>query len=92
MHVQLQNDQGVIKEVKVGFSWTILFFGGFPFFFRGMPIWGLSLVITSFFFCWIPSIIMAFIGNKITATYYLENGYHKIGNWEVANHRWNIAK
>ena len=37
MHVMLQNDAGLTKEVKFGVSWTALFFSAFPFFFRGMP-------------------------------------------------------
>ena len=91
MHVQLKNNNGIVKEVKIGFSWTILLFGGLPFLFRGMPVWALSIFISSFFCCWIPSIIMAFIGNRITASYYLENGYKKIGSyWEFANLKWGM--
>ena len=40
MFVQLSNETGVVREVKVGASWTAFFFGGFPFFFRGMAIQG----------------------------------------------------
>ncbi len=108
MHVQLQNDNGVTKEVKIGFSWTILFFGWIPFLFRGMPIWGLLLFLCSSVCWWFPSIavflcagfctpsvisiIMAFIGNKLTASYYLEKGYYKIGaGWEIANSKWGMT-
>lgn len=36
--IKLVNEAGIIREVKVGFSWTILCFGPIPFLFRGMPL------------------------------------------------------
>jgi hypothetical protein len=38
MKVSLTNELDVVKEVKVGFSWTIFFFGPITFAFRGMPM------------------------------------------------------
>ncbi len=38
MKVNMKNSVGVIKKVKVGFSWTTFFFGGFVAMFRGQ--WG----------------------------------------------------
>jgi hypothetical protein len=40
----------------------------------------------------ISNIILMFIGNKMTATYYLEHGYKPVGEgWEFAGPRWNVA-
>lgn len=44
MRVAMRNPKtGEIKEVKVGWSWTLFFFSGFfglPLFLRGLHIWG----------------------------------------------------
>jgi len=44
MKVELvHNRSGDVKEVKVGFSWTLLLFSGLmglPLFFRGLSLWG----------------------------------------------------
>ena len=91
MNVELKNDQGVIKKVKVGFSWTIFFFGMFPLFYRGLALHGLILFITSFPTFGISWLVYAFIGNKITATHYLEKGYKRIGGgWDYANQSWGF--
>lgn len=44
MYVTVKNTAGDERRVKVGFSWTALFFGGFPYFFRGMRTHGLIYV------------------------------------------------
>ncbi len=92
MIVQFKNDAGILKEVKVGFSWTIFIFSGMPFLSRGMPLWGFVTIITSFFTFGLTGFIMAFIGNKMTAIHYLENGYKKAGEgWEIANVKWKMT-
>ena len=73
--VRLRNTVGVVKELKVGFSWTTFFFGGWVAMFRGQwgevlkwfflnPItigmWGLTQ-------CWTT--------NKKTIVNYIEKGY-----------------
>jgi len=45
MKVKLSNDAGVVKETKVGMSWTVFFFGFFVPFIRGDMKWGLILLI-----------------------------------------------
>lgn len=37
------------KQVKVGFSWTVFFFGSFPALFRGDFKWFLIMIIADFF-------------------------------------------
>ena len=48
-HLQLKNDSGLVRRVKVGRSWTSFFFGGIPFFFRGMMIHGACWFMASVF-------------------------------------------
>jgi hypothetical protein len=83
MHVRLQNSAGVVKDVKVGFSWTTFFFGFFPALFRGDLKWAVIMFITAvavgiFTFgigAWIPGIIFSFVYNKIFIKDLLDKGY-----------------
>ena len=83
MHARLKNDAGVMKNVKVGFSWTTFFFGFFPALFRGDLKWAAIMFITAAavgaftlgFGAWIPGIIFSFIYNKIFIKELLEKGY-----------------
>lgn len=83
MHIKLQNEAGVVKEVKLGFSWTTFFFGFFPALFRGDLKWAAIMFITALaiglftlgFGGWIPGIIFSFIYNKIYVKELLEKGY-----------------
>lgn len=106
MKVAFRNSTGLIREVKVGFSWTCLFFGGFPFFFRGMPLHAIFISLISTvppllifwgigsigaFSALVLSIAIPMQANKITAQYYLEHGYIPVGpNWEYAAQRWGV--
>ncbi|MFD1706102.1 DUF2628 domain-containing protein [Siminovitchia sediminis] len=83
MRIMLQNDAGLSKEVKVGFSWTTFFFGFFPALFRGDLKWAAimliaELAIGSFTLglgSWAVAIIFAFIYNKIYIKELIEKGY-----------------
>ncbi|MEK4518623.1 DUF2628 domain-containing protein [Paenibacillus sp. FSL H8-0122] len=83
MHIRLQNSAGVVKEVKVGFSWTTFFFGFFPALFRGDLKWAVIMFITAvaagiFTFgigAWIPGFIFSFVYNKIFIKDMLDKGY-----------------
>jgi hypothetical protein len=83
MHARLTNDAGVMKEVKIGFSWTTFFFGFFPALFRGDLKWAAIMFITAClagvftlgFGAWIPGIIFSFVYNKINIKDLLEKGY-----------------
>lgn len=83
MKATLKGNNGLVKEVKVGFSWTTFFFGFFPALFRGDLKWAaimfiISLVLGSFTFGFgglVSGIVFAFIYNKIFIKELLEKGY-----------------
>ena len=58
-----------------GFSWTTLFFGPIPAFFRGDIATAVMLAAGSTFSFWLSSIIWAFIYNKKYTIALLERGY-----------------
>lgn len=74
MHVTFRKNK-VIREVKVGFSWTVLFFGAFPFACRGMWGWFWLTVLLCVCTYGLGGIVMAFFANKITARWLAENGW-----------------
>jgi len=87
----MENQAGVIRQVKVGFSWTAFFFGGFPFFFRGMAVQGIIWIVLAIVTGGLSNLVLMFIINKQTAHYYLENGYNPTGaGWDVAGATWGI--
>lgn len=92
MDVIFKNKMGVTKKVKVGYSWTVLFFGGFPMLMRGMPVHGLLLVALWFVTFGLSGIIYSFMANKATAIHYMDNGYEPIKDaaWEYAKTKWGI--
>ncbi|MDQ0229255.1 hypothetical protein [Metabacillus malikii] len=73
--VRLKNSTGVVKEVKVGFSWTTFFFGGWVAIFRGQ--WG--EVIKWFFLnpitLGIWGLVQCWTTNKKTVISTIEKGY-----------------
>lgn len=65
MKVTLKNQFGQVKQVKVGFSWTMFFFGFFVPIFRGdwkYMLISLLAALLTFGFSWI---IFPFIYNKL---------------------------
>ena len=93
MIVQIQTENGVIRDIKVGFSWTSFFFGSFPFLFRGMPMSYFSWTLAGISTFGIMFIILWFSINKLTALYYIDKGYKPIGEgWDFAAAQWNIKK
>ncbi|KIL45573.1 hypothetical protein KP77_28650 [Jeotgalibacillus alimentarius] len=83
MKVKLVNNGGVVKVVKVGFSWTTFFFGFFPALFRGDLKWALIMfileaVLGSFTLgigAWITGVIFSFKYNNIYIKELIEKGY-----------------
>ena len=83
MKVILKHDSGLVKEVKVGFSWTFFFFGLFVPLIRGDLKWAVIMLLlqslvgalTMGIGCFVVSLIFAFIYNKIYIKDLLEKGY-----------------
>lgn len=81
--ITMKNNAGLIKEVKVGFSWTTFFFGFLPALFRGDLKWAvimfvISLIFGSFTFglgAWVSGLVFSFIYNKIYVKELIEKGY-----------------
>ena len=71
----LKNENGVTKEVKKGFSWTMLFFGVFVPLVRGDWKWFLISLIAGFVTVGISWLVFPFFYNKIYLNELLEKGY-----------------
>ena len=76
MNVTLKNNKtGLVRQVKVGFSWTTLFFGFIPTLFREDWKWcaiELVLALVTFGISWIA---FPFIYNKLHIKTLLSKGY-----------------
>lgn len=64
-----------IKKAPVGFSWTVLFFGGWPCMFRQDWLWGILLILACIFTYGIAGIVCSFFYNKVYIKNLLEKGY-----------------
>lgn len=73
-------DTGLVKKGLVGFSWTTLFFGGFPALFRGDFLIGLIFIVLAVFTGGLSNIIVAFLYNKQYTTKLVEAGYQFADN------------
>ena len=71
----LKNEYGVTKEVKKGFSWTMLFFGVFVPLVRGDWKWFLISLLAGIVTVGISWLIFPFFYNKIYLNELLEKGY-----------------
>ena len=71
----MENEFGDVKMVKVGFSWTTLFFGCLVPLFRGDWKWFLIMIIADSFTCGIARLIFIFKYNKFYISDLLKDGY-----------------
>lgn len=84
MKVCLKNDLGMVKECKVGFSWTTFFFGIFPALFRGDWKWAIiQLIIASLTFGF-SSLVFCFIYNKLYINDLLKQGFTPVSETDRA--------
>ena len=71
---------GVVKKGLYGFSWTTLFFGGFPALIRGDILVGVAVMVASLCTMGLAGIIWAFIYNKRYTIKLIEQGYELSGS------------
>lgn len=74
MIINLKKGDYAIKQVKVGFSWTIFFFGGLPLLFRSM--YGHFIIVLLTF--GLASFYYMFAGNRIYIKKLLEAGFEPV--------------
>ena len=76
MIINLKHSQtGITRQVKLGFSWTTLFFGCFPALFRGDVKWAAVMFLVAFPAFGLSWFVFPFIYNKIFIREQLEKGY-----------------
>lgn len=76
----MQNDLGLIKNIKIGFSWTTFFFGFFVPLVRGDWKWFLIMVIAGIITAGLANLVFCFIYNKIYINDLLEKGFKPADN------------
>lgn len=70
-----QPSTGIVKKGFYGFSWTTLFFGGFPAIFRGDLVEGILVLVANFLTFGVAGIIWAFVYNKRYTLKLINQGY-----------------
>lgn len=82
MHIKFQKN-GIKKEVKVGFSWTVFFFGWFALAIRGQYV----PAILGFFTFNLSSLYFMFAANRLLARNMVENGWVALepmpASWDI---------
>ena len=73
--IELKNSKGKIKKVKLGFSWTTLFFGPFPALNRQDGLWALIILAGLLFTGGFLLPVFAFVYNKVYLNNLLKSGY-----------------
>jgi len=68
-------DSGALKKVKLGPSWTTLFFGFFVPLIRGDAKWFLIMLLLDVVSVWLASLILTFTYNKTYIHGLLEKGF-----------------
>jgi hypothetical protein len=73
--INLKNQAGMVKQAKVGFSWTTFFFGCFPSLFRGDWKWFIIQLVVGSITFGVSNLVFCFIYNKLYINDMLEKGY-----------------
>lgn len=83
----LIHKSGVEKEVKIGFSWTTLFFGCIPSILRGDFVSALKIFLLDIFTFRLYSIFKSISINKDYENFLLIKGYEEVGTTNENNQR-----
>lgn len=87
---------GLTRTQKIGFSWTILFFGFVPLLFRGEFWQALLLFISTMLTSGLAQVVYAFFGNRYTGRRLTAEGWHMSGfrtdDAQYARMKWDIAQ
>ena len=75
MIVRLKDEMGMVKEAKIGFSWTTLFFGAFVPAIRGDWKYAGIMVVCAVITCGISSLVFPFVYNKLYIKDLLMKGF-----------------
>lgn len=75
MFITLKNPSGILIQAKVGFSWTMLFFGMFVPFLRGDIKWFLTSLLLGFLSWGFSWFVFPFFYNSIYIKERLAEGY-----------------
>lgn len=75
MNMILKNQLGFTKEIKVGFSWTTLFFGCFPALFRGDWKWAIIMFLLAWLTGGLSWLVFPFFYNRLYIKDLLSKGY-----------------
>ena len=75
MTAYIKNSVGMTKPVKIGFSWTMLFFGFFVPLIRGDVKWTIISLLLAFFTFGLSWLVLPFIYNKIYVKEMFEKGW-----------------
>ena len=79
--IMMKNPQtGIIKKGFYGFSWTTLFFSGFPALFRGDIKTGVIVIIANLLTGGLAALIWAFFYNKSYTLGLIKEGYQFVGD------------
>jgi len=82
MKIQMVNSAGVLKEAKLGFSWTMFFFGPLVPLVRGDMKWFLIGLLISILTSGLAWLVFPFVYNKIYLKELLEKGYAPVNEYD----------
>ena len=76
MIVTLADQFGQVRTAKVGFSWTVFFFGFFVPIFRGDVKWTVIMFVASVLTVWLANLVFCFTYNGTYIRDLLAKGYY----------------
>lgn len=80
MRIGLESPTGVVEEVKIGVSWTTLFFGGFAALFRGDILWFILQSVAAVMTMGLSHLVFFILYNRIYLKKLLNKGYKPINS------------